>query len=773
MIKEGFLLDADYITEDGKAIIRLWCTSEKDDFVVLDRDFEPYFYALPPFDFDRFKYLEHVKGVEEVEKKKFGVPIDVYKVFVEHPSNVPSLREELRDEGVDVREADVLFAVRYIIDKELVPLDGIRVEGKRINGRIVVSSIEHLLRNEYPELRVMAFDCEMAAPGRMPLPEKDPVVIISVATNDGKKKLFKMDDGNDDSIVITGFLEFLREYDPHIIVGYNSDAFDWPYLISRAKKHGIALSVGKDGSQPKYDDARKTVKVAGRLNVDLYRVAARDLDAVKVKKLENVADYLDVMSKEERVNLSPAEITQYWNSEEDKREILYEYALDDAVSTIGIAAKLLPIQYELTRMVRYPLDDTSKMGRGRMVESFLSAEAYKSNELVPPKRGKKESYAGGFVLDPKEGLHENVACLDFSSMYPSIMVSFNISPDTIAHGESDGGFHVAPEVGHMFLKHPDGFFKRILSSLIERRKTIKGKMARCNEQERKILDIEQKGIKILTNAFYGYTGWSAARWYRRECAEATAAWGRYFIKTAIEKATTLGLEVIYGDTDSVFVKMEGNRSELIDKAERIADEISRELPLELAIDDIYDVIFFTDKKKRYAGLTQEGEIVVRGLEIRRGDWCELAKELQSGVIRIILQEKNPGKAMDFVKGVILKIERGEIPLEELVIYKTLTKRIQSYESQQAHVVAAKRAVEKGITYDVGSKVPYVILRDNKANMSVSDRAHPAELVSKNDIDYDYYIHHQIIPVSMRILKHFGYSESNLLGSEQQTLDKWF
>jgi len=198
------------------------------------------------------------------------------------------------------------------------------------------------------------------------------------------------------------------------------------------------------------------------------------------------------------------------------------------------------------------------MGRGRQVESLLVAEAYKIDEIVPAKGGGSGSYAGGFVLFPKPGVHEDVLSLDFSSMYPSIMISYNISPDTVVSpDEEPTEFYEAPETQYRFRKHPDGFFKLILTNLIERRRAVREQMAHTDKGSRDftILDVHQNAIKILTNAFYGYTGWHAAKWYRKECAEATTAWGRTIIQDAAERAEKHGLEVIYGDTDSLFVKL--------------------------------------------------------------------------------------------------------------------------------------------------------------------------------------------------------------------------
>ncbi|MDI6889127.1 MAG: DNA-directed DNA polymerase [Methanocellales archaeon] len=778
----GWLIDADYVTKNGKAVVRLWCKDDAGrDVVILDPNFEPYFYAIGKrstddiMDVRATRYDETIqpKKVEKVKKKDFGTEIEVFKITVAHPQHVPSLREAIGNLGLDVREADIPFAVRYIIDRELSPLDGIVAEGESIDvdyaeAGFEAREIRYQKRDENPELHLMAFDCEMMNPRGVPNPERDPIIIISIAPSKGDVKLLTME--KDDASLLGEFVKFVKDFDPDVICGYNSDNFDWPYLLHRAKVHDIRLNIGRDGTAPRLQQgALNKVSVVGRPNVDLYRVVGRDLGDIKIKTLEDVAEFLDVMKKSERTNIPAAEIYKYWDDPE-KRKTLLEYAKDDVMSTLGIAKKLLPLQYEFARMTRQPLDEVSKMGRGRQVESLLCAEAHKIGELVPSKgREAGETYVGGFVLEPKKGIHENVACLDFSSMYPSIMISFNISPDTVT--DEDG--YEAPEVGYRFRKKPDGFFKRILQELVSKRSALKRELEtlRKNTHEYQLLDIRQQAIKILTNAFYGYTGWTPARWYRRECAEATAAWGRHFIKQAIKRAEEMGLEVIYGDTDSLFVKT--GDDQLMKKAKELADVMSKELPLELDIERVYDVIFFTEKKKRYAGLTSDGELIIKGLEVRRGDWCALAKEIQADVVRTILQERNPSKAVQLVQDTVSRVREGKIPLEKLVIHKTLTKKISSYESMQAHVRAAKRAK---VPIEVGAKIAYVIV---KGLGSIGDRAYPINMFSRYEngylfgddkryeIDADYYINNQIVPATSRILHYFGYSDAELKGKPKQ------
>ena len=795
----GWLLDVDYEVVNNRPLIRMWCVDDSGrSAVIFDDSFEPYFYVVPYGDVPVSQLMSMSKEVggelirpvkaDVVERRNFGVQIQCYRIFTQLPRDVPYLRELALKFG-DVREADILFGVRYIIDKRLIPMGGIEAEGEPVpidyaDQALICRSPKAFAREEEPPLKVLAFDCEMWNPHGMPDPKKDPIIIISLKTNE-EEKILKATDESDKSL-IKEFIQYVRNYDPDVIVGYNQDGFDWPYLSERAKKHKLTLNVCRDGTSPMFGRGglQRKVKLIGRLDIDLFQVAQRDVDGVKIKTLENVADFLGVMKKGGRVNLFAADIYQYW-ADEAKRGELIQYAKDDVSSTFGLAKELLPLQFEFARMVHEPADNVSKMGRGRQVESYLAYTAYEYGELIPSRGGEVETYLGGFVFPPVKGIHKNVASLDFSAMYPSIMITYNISPDTVCKDCNAECYPPAPEVGHCFRKEPEGFFTRILRSLVSHRSALKKKLALMDKADRdyKILDIRQKTIKILTNAFYGYTGWAQAKWYRRECAEATSAWGRYFIKKANDIAQAMGLEVLYGDTDSLFVTLkDGGRLSTV--TGNFIRKVKEELPLDMDVDNIYRSIFFTESKKRYAGLTSKGEIVVRGLEVRRGDWCELAKELQSEVIRIILEEEDPDKAVKFVKDTISEVKEGRVPLDKLIIHKTLTKGVESYESAQAHVKAAERAREMDMSASVGSKISYVIVKGPGGTLS--ERAYPVDMFSKfkdgklyakdktYELDAEYYVDKQLIPTALRILGYFGHTEDELKGKGVQgTLARFF
>ncbi|MEM2921848.1 MAG: DNA polymerase domain-containing protein, partial [Candidatus Bathyarchaeia archaeon] len=396
---------------------------------------------------------------------------------------------------------------------------------------------------------------------------------------------------------------------------------------------------------------------------------------------------------------------------------------------------------------------------GFRTESYLMREAHNEGELIP-KRVERAyvPYQGAIVLKPTPGLHEDVIAFDFKSMYPTLMVAYNISPDTYVDPREKipkEQTYIAPEVGHRFRKLPQGLYPKVLIKLMQAREEIRQKMRepRTETHEYSLLDARQRAVKLITNATYGYAGWTGARWYLRPVAEAVAAYGRQIITRTIQLAESMGLEVIYGDTDSLFIKMK------LDKAEEFQKKIEAELGLEIRPEEVYLRIYFTEAKKRYAGLLHDGSVNIVGLEVARGDWSEVAKKTQEEVLRILLCEKSVEQAVKYVKKRIIELRSGKTSLEDLVIWKTLTKPPEEYEVKAPHVEAARRLIEGGWTVTAGDKVGFVI---KKGAGKLYDRAVPYIFASTADIDLTYYEKQQVLPAVLRILEPFKVTEAMLV-----------
>ncbi|MDX1610909.1 MAG: DNA-directed DNA polymerase [Candidatus Thermoplasmatota archaeon] len=788
---EGVLLTADYITVEGRAWVRLWLTDGERARSVVDPSFEPYFYAVPSPGKDARQLAEELHDVEaggasphraEVATCWEGLEeVEVVRVIAVHPGDVPALREKIRaHEGVaSTREDDVLFANRYLVDRDLKPLTWTRFtvqEGGNQPGLPEV--LDWSQDPDHPfDLHLLAFDLEVHNPRVTPDAKRDPILVISLADNRGHEATLVKENGEDDSKIIERFVQRVRDLDPDVFVTYNGDNFDWPYLVDRAEAHGIELPLGRDGSAPDIRQAGrdKAVRVTGRGNVDGYQMARRDLPEVKVKTLERVAEHLGIQDEAERTNLDARNMAQLWDSGEHREEII-AFALDDARSTLGIAQELLGLQIGLARRTYQDLSDETRMGRGRQADWFLLAEAHRRGVLAPDKRdGQTEGSAqfeGGVVLEPPAGIHHDVVYLDFSSMYPSIMVAHNVSPDTyLPPGTSyDGEVHEAPEVGHRFRAEPDGFFKRILDELIETRAGLKEHMAGlpADAPGYRALKVEEQAVKVLTNSFYGYMGWQGARWQSVPCAEATTAWGRHFIQLVADRARERDLTVLYGDTDSCMVLDDP-------QVPAFVEAINEELPIELEVEDRFEVLFFTGAKKRYAGRTADGRTVIRGLEVRRGDWCQYAKDVQQRVIDALLTTEDPEEATRIAIEAVADLQEGRVPLEELTIYKTLTMDPGKYKGKMPHALAVEKAQEQAPDFQapVGAKIGYVIVEDGSD--LVSERARLVDFVGEEEqVDSEYYIENQVMPAALRVLAYFGATENELRGRpKQSSLGEWF
>jgi DNA polymerase I len=435
--------------------------------------------------------------------------------------------------------------------------------------------------------------------------------------------------------------------------------------------------------------------------------------------------------------------------------------MSDTKVVLGVADDAFTYVTQVSSLSGLPPDQAIAAGVGFRVDNYLMMEAHALGQVIPTRYEQYAvPYKGALVIEPKMGLYENVALLDFSSMYPRLMVKYNISPDTLIpiHGDQRlGKIYQVPEVHHSFRASPPGFYTVALTKLLEIRKTTKFELKETsvNDPKYKLLRARDTATKITTNAVYGYAGWAGARWYSREVAESAAALGRDTIQHSIAIAEQLNLEVLYSDTDSLFVKYD---EKLIAK---FLKEIDSKFKLEISISQIYKRILFTEAKKKYAGLRRDGEIDIVGLEAIRGDWSLLAKNVQNDIVRIILEHKEPKDAVEYVSKLIRKLDRGDddIPLSSFIIWKSLTRPVAKYEVNAPHVEAAKRMLKDGSPVSVGDKIGFIIT--NRGGR-LYQKAEPYYKVKREQIDVNYYVRNQIIPAAARITEIFGYTEEKLI-----------
>ncbi len=758
---------------DGRSEVRLWgITSSGKRILIRDRNFFPYFYlrvrplvdafGLASSIASRRAEFPDISGCEASERRYLGRPVKVVRVTCTNSEAVEKYAARMAKlEGVDgAMEEDLRASFRYIVDTGIIPcglheVDATPAEmpGIQVDEVYEGTAPKPLGAVSIPKLKVMAFSMAARSEKGSPTPEKSPIALISVTTSEGiEKQLTARTRG--DRELIGDFVRLVRRLDPDVIVGYGSSRFDWPYLSERAKKLEVDLEVDRCGGQP-HTSLFGHTSIAGRTSLDLQDFA-EDIPQIKIKTLENLAKFLGV-SRMPPPPISEMEVSRFWKSAEGRKKLL-ERSAWSANAILEITEAVLPFAMQLSSITGMPLDQVLAAAVGFRVDWYLVREAHHLGELIPT-RGDQPyfPYRGAVVLEPKTGLHDDIAVLDFASMYPNLMILYNISPDTlVGQGEvREEDVFTIPEVGHMFRKRPPGFFKTVLSNLLRTREEIHQSLARLKEgsPERKLLGEREKAIKVIANACYGYTGWTGARWYAREVAESITALGRSTIRKVIDRADKIGLDVIYGDTDAIFV------NNVQSKIEELLGWVRKELELEIRPAKVYTRVLFTEAKKRYAGLLPDGGLDIVGLEVVRGDWSEAARRLQERTIEIILKEKSPEKAAEYVRKFIEELRGGRVPLEDLVIWKTLTKPVEKYAVRAPHVEVAKKLLRGGWALAVGDKVGYVISRGPG---KVYEKATPYAMASIKNVDVEYYLHNQILPAALRILEMFGVGEEDLL-----------
>ncbi len=754
---------------EGKSQVRLWGVDNRGKPVlIIDDRLRPMFYLIPKSSPQQCLLESVTRELQELdpsgtvavaEKKYLGREISAIRVEVSDPSRVSKIASKLaKTKGIERSlEEDVRLANRYLINKQIAPSrwyegEGVpdKDPGSGFRTLRITSDLSQIGRTEPPQLKVLAFNVIAIAKKGSPKPARDPVHIIAVSTNTRKNEVFTME-RNDDRRLLEDFVNFVKAFDPDAVVGFGCNRFDWPYLVERAKLRSVDLHVDRELSGP-HTSMFGHVSIAGRANIDLLDFAG-DMTEIKLKTIENLTAFLGITDLD-RQNIDETDYSKLWADQKTRGQLI-AYASATANAMVKVADKSLAYLVQLSSITGLPLDQVVAAAVGFRVESYLVIEASKLGELIPPRSEQPYfPYRGAVVLEPRIGITENVAVLDFASMYPNVIILNNISPDTLVKERSSGAVTTIPDVGHKFLKKPDGFYKIILKNLISERAKTKSLLKKSLEGsiEWRILSERERALKLVANACYGYTAWVGARWYVREIAEAAAALGRVTMKQVVDKAQALGLEVVYGDTDAIFVKNEPG------KIRKLTEWVEASLEMEIKPDKIYERVLFTEAKKRYAGLLPDGTVDIVGLEVVRGDWSDIAKNVQECVVEFVLKDKRPDRAVEFTRSSIRELRGGKVPTRELTIWKTLSKPIEQYEVRAPHVEVAKQLVKQGWEISVGDKIGYVITR-TKGKLFEKARAH--SMVSPDEIDAEYYVTNQVMPAALRILEMFGVKESDL------------
>ena len=624
--------------------------------------FRPYFYALSDIPTDTKSISgEYVKRIE-----------------CDHPGQVPTLKKEY----TKTFESDIPYVVRYMCDRM---------------GKI-----------EKEPLRVCFLDIEtQTIDKKFPDVKKATNQIYSISLYDNFiKKYFifnwkkgqkeeKISKGEDvffnfseETPMLLKFISYVKQNDPDILTAFYGDAFDFPYILNRLKVLGIKPELLSPLGELDEDKWKGTTRLRGREMFDFY------WGYRKLSKGEKESNSLDYMGFSE---LGLPKV-KYEGTLDELRERDYpkflEYNKRDVEIMVEVDKKLGIIDFHdsLRRLAKTPW--YSGFTTIRMADSYCLNYCHGKFVLPEAKSGKKEKkFKGATVFEPKKGLNKNVIASDMKSLYPSIIISLNMSPETLSE---DGENHSI--TGAKFKAEPKGLMSGILEKLFTQRQKVKKKMKEFEfgTEEYDRYYKEQYALKELMNSFYGVLGNASFRLYKYEIAETIAAMAREVLSHIKKNLEFQGCEVVYGDTDSAYFTMKDDKN-IVKDGEKIIETVNESFNefgkkwnlkkhiLKLQFERVFKtLIFLENTKKRYAGIVsyEDGKeadyVKVVGFEAIRSDTPYISRKFQKEFLILLLKEKPKKEIIIHVQKFYNKIIEKEFKAEDMGMPKGLSKDPMKY-----------------------------------------------------------------------------------------------
>jgi len=774
---ELFVVGGSYRGEGDGVVVELFGRT-RDGAALVARyyDFRPYFELAEPAPEakERLEKDPEVVRLDPTTRWIDGRDRPALRVTIRKPWIVPEYRERYRRRGdeASVLACDIPFVHRFLYDKHLglcVAFDA-EDEPAEVRERYSVPNVVKVVTTDgrdirpaepfRPGLRTLSFDIENA------IRERTIFTICGVAEGGGRpRRTFRLGSGGEKTI-LEEFARLLVEDDPDVITGYNIGGYDLPLLDERVKAVGIpAFPLGRDRSGPR-EMGDRLWRITGRVVADAWWFARRDLKP-KQESLQFVARTL---LNDSKLDVDRRNISEEWVKDPAR---VMEYCEHDADLALRILGRLRSIDRgtDLATVAHLPLEEGLNGRTSQYIDAMLIPRADARGVGVPPSHhaGRDSPIEGGYVHAIRAGIHPWVVTLDFKSMYPSIIIARNLCFTTL----SPDGATVAPS-GARFVT-PDvrrGLIPEILTELLADRDRFRALgRAAAGREVAEYYDGLQNAVKILMNSFYGVLASSFYRFTNKEIGSAITAFAREAITSIIRQLEADGCEVVYSDTDSVFVRapvptLEGAR----EFGEAVAKRFSRE-GVTFEFQSVYETFFSHGAKKRYVGRTvwPRDELVIRGYETRRTDAFDYQSEALLQVFDLVLRGDTDG-AIRRSRELVQTVRNRAVPVERLVISRSVRAEGEYNESTRdalPFLRVYRQLKEEGYDVVPGMRVAWIVTDSKKSPQDVEPwvdgRAFPKEP------DWGYYAD-RVAQTLARVTEVFDWDAAALLrGSHQQRL----
>ena len=665
-----------------------------------------------------------------------------------------------------------------------------------------VSDWADLLNQPVPKLRRISLDIEVESEEKNRLPDaktaEGRITAVGFESSDKLKQVFvlrrndisegtndlapdikvRFYDEDNEKGMIEDVFNLIKDYP--LLITYNGDGFDLPYLYNRADKLGIDKN-----TNPLYM-MRDSATLKEGVHLDLYRTLSNRAFQIYAFGQKYTDFSLNSVSK----GLLNEQKLDY-GVEIDKMTLyqIGKYCQNDAYLTYKLTSfnddLLMNLLVVISRIGRMPIDDISRMGVSQWIRSLLYYEHRKNNMLIPrreeiDKRStevtndaviKDKKYRGGLVVEPKEGIHFDVTVMDFASLYPSIIKVKNLSYETVRCSHTECKKNMIPQTNHWVCTKKNGLTSVLIGSLRDLRvnyyKTMSKNQNLTNE-ERQLYTVVAAALKVILNASYGVMGAQIFPLYFLPAAEATTATGRHIILDTIEKCRELNVDVLYGDTDSIFVK---NPTE--QQMQTIINQAKNNHGVELEVEKEYRYVVLSGRKKNYLGVTKNGKVDVKGLTGKKSHTPAFIKSLFFDLLDILAEVKTTDdfeKAKKEIGSKIAecsrKIQAKEIPLSELAFNVMLSKSPNEYTKTIPQHIRAAKQLESIREIKKGDRISYVKII-NKPGVR------PVEMAKQSEIDSSKYMEFMQSTLD-QITSSMNMDFDAIIGKPRQTgLDQFF
>ncbi|KAI5191424.1 DNA polymerase delta subunit 1 [Nematocida minor] len=740
-------------------------------------------------------------------------------------------------------EASVGYIIRFMVDKGIVGMGYVEArnvsEVVRQEQNVIKLEVNHNaifpIQNipRLPPIKILSLDIECIGEGnRFPSPLIDPVVqignAISIYPNPAivEKVLFCTKTINpipgvtvftfeDEREMLMGWSQWVASTNPDVLTGYNITQFDMPYLLNRANalslekfkyfsRTGEAVHCSQPAAQNRNQNktpensqnsskgsgngststftAPTTLSVPGRMVFDMLDIIKKEFNLHSYSLNAVSAHFLG----EQKEDVHYTQIKTLYNGTDETRKRLAIYCLKDTYLPMRLLfTKNLFINYcELARVTGVPFDYLVNRGQGIRVMSQLLRQAKTLNYILPNVQGQEETYEGGYVMEPERGFYSSpVVVLDYASLYPSIIMAYNLCYTTLLSKEQalkmEKNEYIESPTGDYFIRNEvkPGILPVILTNLLQGRKAVREELKNTKDPELKAsLNARQLALKVSANSVYGFTGAAKTGLACIPISRSVTGFGREILKKTkelvegeyneeINKSGFQGSEkwkllVAYGDTDSVMVTQPGiTLEQAFEIGNSISLFVSNRLPnpLTLEFEKVYHP-FVLMNKKRYAGCAKSsandpGRIDTKGIETVRRDNCLLIRELMKECIDKVLLEGDVEGTRKLIRERVDDLLKNNIGISQLIITKSISKQEGEYAVTLAHVSLAERMRKReGTGPGLGDRVPYVIIAGKGP---LHERSEDPVYALQNNLPIDtlYYLKNQITKPLERLLSY--------------------